>query len=362
VAAAYRDTEAKVKAALQPPQPRVPPSPNAMRTFFGVFLDPRAYLSIFYMLLALVTGVAYFVFVVLGLSLSAGFAFLIIGVPFFLAFIAMSRVISLGEGRLLEAVSGERMPRRPPHPGPPAGWWSRIGAMLSDAQTWTTLAYLVVMLPLGVAYFCIAVIGLSFGVSCTVAPIVDALQHIGLVRDDVSVYGAAMPHWLASPIGGVLLFILGIVVLTTLMHSARNRPHAREAREGSAGQASVNIRARLSRHVFLRVPGAFRGAPRRWGRRGGQCRRRMRGDVAVCRPRRCDTTRCGGIVSHRRRHCDTSGRGGNATCHPRCIYRRSTRLPARRQWVSAREDPRRRQSGSRLAQRGDAMRRRGAPQ
>src|SRR5579872_2500173 len=132
VAAAYRDTEAKVKAALQPPAPRVPPSPNVLREFFGVFLDPRAYLSLFYMLLALVTGVLYFVFVVVGLSLSAGFAFLIIGVPFFLVFIAISRVISLGEGRLLEAVSGERMPRRPPHPGPPAGWLPRIGAMLSD--------------------------------------------------------------------------------------------------------------------------------------------------------------------------------------------------------------------------------------
>jgi len=232
VAAAYRDTEAKVKAALQPPQPRVSSPPNAMRTFFGVFVDARAYLSLFYMLLALLTGILYFVFVVLGLSLSAGLAFLIIGVPFFLAFIASSRAISLGEGRLLEAVSGERMPRRPPHPGPPAGWWPRIGAMLSDARTWTTLAYLVVMLPLGVAYFCIAVTGISLGVSCTIAPIVDALQRLGLVRADVSVYGASMPYWLTSPIGGVLLFIFGIVVLTTLMHVARGigRMHARLAK------------------------------------------------------------------------------------------------------------------------------------
>lgn len=232
VAAAYRDTEAKVKAALQPPAPRVPPSPSVLREFFGVFLDPRAYLSLFYMLLALVIGVLYFVFVVVGLSLSAGFAFLIIGVPFFLVFIAISRVISLGEGRLLEAVSGERMPRRPPHPGPAAGWLPRIGAMLSDARTWTTLAYLVVMLPLGVIYFCVAVVGLGVGVSCTVGPIIAALQSLGLVSAEVSVYGSAMPTWLTTSVGGVVLFIFGIVVLTTLMHIARGtgRMHARLAK------------------------------------------------------------------------------------------------------------------------------------
>ncbi len=239
VAAAYRDTEAKVKAALQPPPPRVPPSPNVLREFFGVFLDPRAYLSLFYMLLALVTGVLYFVFVVVGLSLSAGFAFLIIGVPFFLVFIAISRVISLGEGRLLEAVSGERMPRRPPHPGPPAGWLPRIGAMLSDARTWTTLAYLVVMLPLGVIYFSIAVVGVGVGVSCTVAPIIAALQSFGLVSNEVSVYGSGMPTWLTTSVGGVVLFIFGIVVLTTLMHVARGtgRMHARLAKALLAKQA-----------------------------------------------------------------------------------------------------------------------------
>jgi uncharacterized membrane protein len=232
VAAAYRDNEAKVKAALQPPAPRNPPPSNPLRGFFGVFLDPRAYLSLFYMLLALAVGVLYFVFVVVGLSLSAGLAVLIIGVPFFLAFIAISRVISLGEGRLLEAVSGERMPRRPAHPGAPAGWLSRIGTMLSDARTWTTLAYLVVMLPLGVAYFCIAVTGLSFGASCTLAPIVHLLQALGVVRNDFSIYGSDMPLWLMSPVGSVLLFAFGIVVLTTLMHVARGvgRMHARLAK------------------------------------------------------------------------------------------------------------------------------------
>ncbi len=232
VAAAYRDTEAKVKAALQPPVPRVPPTPSAWRSFFGIFLDPRAYLSLFYLFVSLITGCLYFTFVVAGLSLSAGFAILIIGVPFFLAFIAMARVISLGEARLLEAITGERMPRRPPHPGAPAGRLSRIGAMLRDARTWTTLAYLLVMGPLGIFYFCIAIVGLAFGVTFIASPIVHVLQHFGWVRTDIAVYGDEIPHWITTPLGEVFLVAAGVVLLTTLMHVARAvaRGHAKLAK------------------------------------------------------------------------------------------------------------------------------------
>ncbi|MGH8309849.1 MAG: DUF1700 domain-containing protein, partial [Steroidobacteraceae bacterium] len=87
VATAYRDTEAKVKAALRPPAPKAAESPSALRRFFGVFSDARAYTSLFYMLLALATGIVYFTFAVTGLAMSAGLAVMIIGIPFFLAFI-----------------------------------------------------------------------------------------------------------------------------------------------------------------------------------------------------------------------------------------------------------------------------------
>src|SRR5271167_736386 len=79
VAAAYRDTEAKVKAAMTTPR-KIPKS--GAGAFFGVFLDPRAYTSVFFMLLSLATGVIYFTFAVTGLALSAGLAVLVVGIPF----------------------------------------------------------------------------------------------------------------------------------------------------------------------------------------------------------------------------------------------------------------------------------------
>lgn len=220
VAAAYRDTEAKVKAALRPLAPRAAESPNAVRRFFGIYSDPRAYTSLFYMLLTLATGIVYFVFVVTGLSLSAGLAVLIVGVPFFLAFIGIARVISLGEGRLLEAITGERMPRRPVHPGAPAGWWARIVEMLKDVRTWTTLAYLLLMLPLGILYFVIATVGIALGGGLIATPFVAIAQHIGwLVNDGTPI--TIHPGWLGAPPGLLLAVALGVVILTILMHAAR---------------------------------------------------------------------------------------------------------------------------------------------
>jgi uncharacterized membrane protein len=235
VAAAYRDTEAKVKAALKTPlRPAAAGGTSALSRFFGVLLDPRAYTSLFYMLLTLATGIFYFTFVVTGLSLSFGFAILIIGVPFFLAFIGVARVIALGEGRLLEAMTGERMPRRPVHPGPPASWWSRIGEMLKDARTWTTLLYLLVMLPLGIIYFTVAITGLAIGLRCALAPFVAIGYGFGWFppgsADMIQIDG--WHYHSPTLIGSLFSMAFGVVVLTALMHAARwvARGHARLAK------------------------------------------------------------------------------------------------------------------------------------
>ncbi|HME39978.1 MAG TPA: sensor domain-containing protein [Steroidobacteraceae bacterium] len=226
MASAYRDTEAKVKAALA--TPRKIPSSGA-GAFFGVFLDPRAYTSLFFMLLSLATGVIYFTFAVTGLSLSAGLAVLVIGVPFFLMFIALSRVVSLAEGRLIEAMTGERMPRRPVHQSNASGFWARVGEMLKDRRTWTTFAYLILMLPLGIVYFIIAVVGLSVSLACIFAPLVDIAGRYGWFE----LGGVHMnPVWLESPWVQPFMVLAGVLLLTVLMHLARSigRLHAMYAK------------------------------------------------------------------------------------------------------------------------------------
>ena len=103
VADIYRDTEVTVQTALRAPPPKSRDS--LLGRFFGVAADPRAYASLFYMVLALATGIFYFTWVVTGLSLSAGLAILIIGIPFVILFFGSVRVLSLVEGRIVEELN-----------------------------------------------------------------------------------------------------------------------------------------------------------------------------------------------------------------------------------------------------------------
>lgn len=227
VASAYRDTEVKVKAAMATPHKI---SKSKIGAFFGVFLDPRAYTSLFFMLLCLATGIIYFTFAVAGLSLSVGLAVLVIGVPFFLMFISVGRVVSLAEGRLIEAMTGVRMPRRPVYQGSALGFWPRIREMLKDPRTWTTIAYFITMLPIGIAYFVIAVVGLSVSLSFIALPVVAALSQAGLFGlTGVQVVSQIQPEWLFdSGLAIPVLGVTGVLVLTSLMHLARaiGRLHA----------------------------------------------------------------------------------------------------------------------------------------
>ena len=97
VADIYRDTEVKVQTALRPPAPA--PRKSLLGRLFGVLVDPHTYGSLFYMLLAMATGIVYFTWVVTGLGLSAGFAILIIGIPFVVLFVGATRILALVEGR-----------------------------------------------------------------------------------------------------------------------------------------------------------------------------------------------------------------------------------------------------------------------
>ncbi len=222
VAEIYRDQEIRIQRAIRPPPP--PRRRSLAGRFFGVAADPRAYSALFYMLLSLATGIFYFTWAVTGLSLSAGLSILIIGLPFIVLFFGSVRVLSLVEGRMVEAMLGMRMPRRPVYPTQGMSLMQRIGHMFTDVHTWTTLCYMWLMLPLGIAYFTLAVTLLSVSVALIGAPLAMAFRadwFSGLYVDHQTTvdwgFGAHVPGWGDA----IAMLVIGIALLFATLHLAR---------------------------------------------------------------------------------------------------------------------------------------------
>jgi len=212
VADIYRDQEIKIQRALRPP-----PQPKRRSwagRFFGVAADPRMWGSMFYMLLSLATGIFYFVWAVTGTSLSMGLAVLIIGIPFIILFLSTVRALSLVEGRIVEAMLGVRMPRRPPYPTRGLSLMKRIGALFTDGHTWTTLLYMILMLPLGIFYFSLTITLLAISVAFIGAPIGYFLSAFGV---NIDFYFFDLNPGVASTV----LLVLGILLLFGTMHLVR---------------------------------------------------------------------------------------------------------------------------------------------
>jgi len=232
VAEANRQTERLVQAALRqyatpPPGPARPEAPREAATpdrvatarrrpegFLAVLVDPRAYTAFFFMLLSLFTGILYFTWVVTGLSLSAGFLVLIIGIPFFLLFVATVRVLAFVEGRIIESLLGVRMPRRPPLSATHGTVFQRAKARLVDWRTWTTMLYMILTMPLGILYFTIFVTLTSIAAGLLFYPFAQMVFPHPLVTVDT--WTVDLP-----PFAWPLVSLLGFVVLVVTLHLAR---------------------------------------------------------------------------------------------------------------------------------------------
>jgi uncharacterized membrane protein len=215
VAAIYVDKEQLVQQALRPP--RQPVRRGALGRFFGIAADPRAYAGLIYMLLSLATGVFYFTVAVTGISLSIGLSVLVIGLIVPVLFLGIVRVIALVEGRIIEVLLGERMPRRPPYTERDLPFWQRIKAMFTDPRSWSTLCYMVLMLPLGIAWFTLAVTGISLSVGLLAAPVAIVLAELGVIGGGIQYNDTVLPPAIAIP----LALVIGIMLPFAVLHLAR---------------------------------------------------------------------------------------------------------------------------------------------
>jgi len=221
ISAAYREIEHQITPALsrvsyseEPEKQNIKDERPFLYRFFGVFAEPRAWGAFLYLMFSLLTGIFYFTWAVTGISLSAGLMVLIIGLPFTILFILSVRGISLVEGRIVEALLGIRMPRRPVFYRKNKGWWVFFKSMISDKHTWLSIVYMILKLPLGVICFTVIITLVALSLYGIASPILQFGLDIPVCNiNGVSYY---MANWFVP-----IAVIAGILLATLTMHLAK---------------------------------------------------------------------------------------------------------------------------------------------
>lgn len=210
-ASAYREVERRTAPQLTPEPTR---TASPIGNFFGVYADARAWGALLYMLIAFVTGIFYFTWAVTGLSLAISFSIFIFGLPFALLFLLSVQGLALLEGRIVEALLGVRMPRRPLFREKGLKWLERLKVLVLDKHTWLSILYMIIQFIFGVIYFVVFVTILSFSVSFIAIPFMQAILGVGAIMNNGIRY--SFPIW-SYP----LLIFGGILLWTGFMNLAR---------------------------------------------------------------------------------------------------------------------------------------------
>jgi hypothetical protein len=132
-----------------------------------------------------------------------------------LLFVGAVRAISLAEGRIVEGLLGQRMPRRPRVAAVADGtFWGRLKAWFSDYRTWTTMLYMLLMLPLGITYFTIVVTSLAVSLAVFAWPIAQWVLNTPIVQ--IGDYGYLLQPW-----GAPFAFAAGVLGFFATMWLAK---------------------------------------------------------------------------------------------------------------------------------------------
>jgi hypothetical protein len=191
-----------------------PPAPPAPKSAIA----PTAYV-----LLSLPLGILYFVFIVLGLTLSAGLLPIFVGLPILLFVLTILFGIAGFERSLARSVLGLDEPEPAAAGGGTAtGFFRRLGRAVSDPASYTNILLCLLKLPIGIFNFVVAVTFVCVSVGLIAAPVV----YLALERTlGIDIFERS--HWLAdfapnitslhlsfacTAIGLVLLFVSAAII------------------------------------------------------------------------------------------------------------------------------------------------------
>lgn len=211
IAAAYKKIENHLLPVFAPvSQPDTRPF---ISRFFSIISDARAWGAFFYMIFAVLTGGLFGLWGFFGSAISLVSLILVIGIPITGLFLLSIRGIALIEGRIVEALLGTRMPRKRVFIRHGLGPMDKFKSLIKDPYTWKSLAYLVLMFPLGWIYFGLSGFAFAFALSFILAPVLELVFHLPM-----ELYGTDT----FTPIGMLPVVVLGgILMIFLILHMAK---------------------------------------------------------------------------------------------------------------------------------------------
>jgi uncharacterized membrane protein len=214
-AAAYQEIESRT-AISYVTAPKYKEPKGALAAFFGIYNDPRAWGGMVYMLISLLLGVLYFDWTLIALMVTL--LFILILSIFFRSvatfYLLSIEGLALMEGRIVEALLHIRMPRRSLLHPENLPWKERLKHKISDKATWKKLAYMVLMMPLGVVYFSVIILMIALSLEGLSAPIVQEMFNLPLINFGSQGYFIPV---IAYPFS----ILLGILFFTATLHLSK---------------------------------------------------------------------------------------------------------------------------------------------
>lgn len=169
-----------------------------------------------YLILSLPIGIASSTVVLTGLSLSAGLLITLVGIPILLLTLLACRGLAAVERARAALVLGAPVPgaettwRR-------EGWWPTTKAVLTDPGAWRDVLWSVVLMPIGIATFTIAVTVWSTALGLLTSP----LWYWALPDDDdtIALVDSTAAGW------SLLRVLIGLVLVPVAIAICRGLAH-----------------------------------------------------------------------------------------------------------------------------------------
>src|SRR3954469_8515179 len=183
------------------------PFADGLRLFCGAPFRLRTYTNLLYLLLAFPLGLAYFIFLAVGLTVGFGLTIVWVGLPILALVFAGSWAFAAFERQAAMLLLGADVPPMLPPPSPVQRTaWQRAGDFFSNPVTWKGMGFLLLKFPLGLVSFGAIVTLLPLSGGLLLPPILwgmGVLDIDGVIFQVDSIGGA----WACAVIGLAMLFL-----------------------------------------------------------------------------------------------------------------------------------------------------------